>query len=122
MTRGTKRGHGGSQSKEKYDGSKRGYQPWKVKVNLRCLENLVWEKTFEGTEISLEGVAAGGLEKWAKEWVRWDYRMARDQDKFCDHDLLSGLPICPCPRTVLAQECRSSFTHSTVRFYGEAQR
>ena len=60
MTRGTKRGHDGSQSKDKYDGSKRGYQPWEVKVNLRCLGNLVWEKTFEGTEISLEGVAAGG--------------------------------------------------------------
>ena len=62
-----------------------------MKVNLRCLGNLVWEKTFEGTEISLEGVAAGGLEKWAKKWVRRDYRMARDQEKFCDHDLLSGL-------------------------------
>ena len=91
MTRGTKRGHDGSQSKEKYDGSKRGYQPWKVKVNLRCLGNLVWEKTFEGTEISLEGVAAGALEKWAKKWVRRDYRMARDQDNLYDDDLLSGL-------------------------------
>ena len=85
MTRGTKRGHDGSQSKEKYDGSKRGYQPWKVKVNLRCLGNLVWEKTFEGTEISLEGVAAGGLEKWAKKWVRRDYRMAHHRPEKLSH-------------------------------------
>ena len=93
MTRGTKRDHDGSQrdSKEKYDGSKRGYQPWKVKVNLKCLGNPVWEATFEGKEISLEGVAAGDLEKWAKKYARREYRNARDQEKFCEHDLLSGL-------------------------------
>ena len=93
MTRGTKRDHDGSQrdNKDKYDGSKRGYQPWKVKVNLKCLGHPVWEATFEGKEITLEGVAAGELEKWAKKYARREYRMARDQEKFCDHDLLSGL-------------------------------
>ena len=93
MTRGTKRGSDGSHrgDNDKYDGSKRGYLPWKVKVNLRCLGNPVWEATFEGKEITLEGVAAGGLETWAKKYVRREYRMARDQKKFCEHDLLSGL-------------------------------
>ena len=72
MTRGTKRDHDGSQrdNKDKYDGSKRGYQPWKVKVNLRCLGNPVWEATFDGKEISLEGVASGDLEKQVGKEVR----------------------------------------------------
>ena len=93
MTRGTKRGSDGSHrgDNDKYDGSKRGYQPWKGKVNLRCLGNPVWEATFEGKEITREGTKAGDLETWAKKYVRREYRMARDQEKFFEHDLLSGL-------------------------------